>query len=150
MQQALLRCVSLVGIQMPGGLVPKLLGGWAGGFVWHETVIGCAYPIAVLLRPLALDNRLGGEFCRVDDDVLDVGAVVRVGDMHIAVAGLDDCGIGVLTRLILEHQCALPFLAVGRDRNIQRRAPVARVVVNEQCPAVGQHGAIRPGVGVRQ
>lgn len=57
--------------------------------------------------------RRGLKLLRIQNDVLDALAQVRVGDVNQAVGGLYDGGIRILARLVFEGQDDVPVLAVS-------------------------------------
>ena len=46
-------------------------------------------------------------------------ALPSVGDVHLAVAGLDDGGVGIFAGGALEGEDWFPAFAIGRDCNIE-------------------------------
>ena len=101
----------------------------------------------LLARPRAVDDGFKNELLGINNDVLDPFASPGVGDVDLAVFGLNHGGIGiaVLALVIFEHQRRLPILTIGRYRDVQWAAAfvVGVVVVDEQLPTISKRNSIR-------
>ena len=73
-----------------------------------------------------------------------------VGDVHQAVTGLNYRRIRIFARLVFEDERGLPAVAVFGDGDIQRRAAVRRMIVNQQGASVFQHDRVDGAVRIRQ
>ena len=69
--------------------------------------------------PFAIDEGADGELGGIDGDVFDALALPGVGDVHEAIGGLDDGGIGVFAGSIFEDERGVPFFAVAGDGNVE-------------------------------
>ena len=84
---------------------------------------------------LNLHNLRRPQFLRIHDDVFDALSFPSVGDVHQAIARLNDGGIRKFAGLIFQHQSRLPLFAIvgnrhvefaARGRTVVRRATIHR------------------------
>ena len=88
---------------------------------------------SVRFRPVSLDHRAAPELPGIEDDVLHPLALPGVGDVHEAIARLNDGRITeFFFRLLLEHACGFPRAAVLRNRDIERR-PLSAPLTGNTC-----------------
>ncbi len=92
--------------------------------------------------PLRRRDRAEPQLSGVEHDVLDAASLPRVGDVHLAVGGLDHRGVGVLALGPFENEGSRLADTVPADRDVQHLATAGErsaaycVVVDEKLAAI--------------
>ena len=89
-----------------------------------------------LFRPFAIRHGLRFKLFRVHDDMFDALAFPGVGDVDLAVGGLDDGRIGVFAGICFELSEGFPVFAVLGDRDVDRGATSGGVIVDQEMPSI--------------
>src|SRR6266568_4639058 len=89
------------------------------------------FEFRISARPFATYDGVQFEFRRVEHGVLHALALPGVGDVHKAVAGLDDSRIGILPAFVFENHGCLPCLSVSGKSDIQRAAARPHMIIDQ-------------------
>jgi len=86
--------------------------------------------------PSPMYDGLRFDLRRVDHDMFDALPSPGIGDVNLLIPGLDNCRIGVLSRVVLQNQSGPPILPVCGYRSIEGAPGSIRVVVDQQASSV--------------